>query len=593
MVFYRVRILVLVLALTGLTACEPGKTGSGEFPRRETLLLGIAWGEPTSFNPLLQNPNWPAAQNITALYQPLFFFNQDTGGLEPQLASAYRQFPDRIEVDIHPGAKWNDGTPASANDVAFTYNKLYRIVPGFPTWQYLSEVRVLDVQAERPLKLAFMLRPDKPNPLMVLQWLTLDFILPAHIWGPALESAGGSYDELVKNKFDRNPVGSGPYRLHSFSAEKIVLERNDNYWGNAAYFEGRLPVPRFIVAPIYKSNDHYSMALQQGRIDASYTFIPRIWLKARKGVRTWFDEPPYFPPGSILTALVNAMRPPLDNVHLRRAMAFAINYDDIRELAVSGYSLPFEPGFILPFGPESRYFSKGDAMKYGTRFDPQKARNELKAGGFTPVFKDGELLELRDSAGIRVPTLFVQSPTGWSDWESIVRIMVLGMREVGIDVRERFVDATSYYRALPVGDFDLILTIPSQIPTPAEPWSRFKAILDSKDWVPLGERAYSNMGRFNRPASLGYMPRFDELLARIPLVTDEIELTSLYRELNRLCMELQPALPLVYRPKTFYEFNPRTWQGFPTSKDPFLPPNIPTEGPGTRILWSLHPTPTR
>ena len=109
---------------------------------------------------------------------------------------------------------------------------------------------------------------------------------------------------------DLNPVGSGPYRMHSYSAEKIVLERDDGYWGNAAFYGGQRPAPRFLVAPLYKSNDHYSMALQQGRIDASNTFIPRIWLKARKGVRAWFDEPPYFPPGCIPTAFINALHPP-------------------------------------------------------------------------------------------------------------------------------------------------------------------------------------------------------------------------------------------------------------------------------------------
>jgi peptide/nickel transport system substrate-binding protein len=100
---------------------------------------------------------------------------------------------------------------------------------------------------------------------------------------------------------------------------------------------------------------------------------------------------------------------------------------------------------------------------------------------------------------------------------------------------------------------------------------------------------YSNQGRFNQPGSPGYVRRIDELLERIPLVVEEAERASLYRELNRICMELQPALPLVYRPKSFYEFNPKVWQGFPTAQNPFLPPNIPSEGPGIRMLWHLTP----
>jgi peptide/nickel transport system substrate-binding protein len=581
--------VALVAAVVALVGCGRRPQAADEFPRNETVFIAIAWGEPTSFNPILPNPSWPAGQNHTAVYEPLFFFNQETGNLEPHIAESHRILEDRIEVTLRPDVHWNDGRPLTARDVDYSFNQIYRIVPGFLAWQYLSAVRVLDPEAERPRRLAFVFNPKNPNPLMVLHWLSLNFVLPEHAWKPLLEQTGRNFEKLSALKLDQNPVASGPYRLHSSSAEKIVLVRDDAYWGNKALFDGRLPAARFLVAPIYKSNDHYSMALQQGRIDASNTFIPRIWLKARKGVQAWFDEPPYFPPGCIPTAVINHLRPHLQDVHLRRALAFAINYGDIKDLAVSGYSIDHVPGFILPFGTESRYFVREDAEKYGTWFDPERARKELAAGGYTSVYKDGELVEMRDRTGKRVPTLFVQSPTGWSDWESIVRIMVRGMRSAGIDAREQFVDATAYFRALPVGDFDLILTTPSNVPSPAEPWSRFNANLNTRDWAPLGERMYSNVGRFNQPGSPGYVRRIDELLERIPLVQEETERAALYRELNRLCMELQPSLPLVYRPKSFYEFNEKAWRGFATSEKPFLPPNIPSEGPGIRALWYLTP----
>ena len=579
--------LVLLFCLSACT--RSGKGTADEFPREETLRIGIAWGEPNTFNPLHPAPSWPVQQEHTVIYQTLFYFDPEKGTLLPQLGSELRSFSDRIEVDIHEAARWHDGKPVTARDVAYTFNHLYRINPGFPAWQYFSAVDVVDAAAERPRTVAFRFRAKDPNPLMVQHWLTLNAILPRHVWEPLLAAAKGDFNELIKHKADQNPIGSGPYRLHSYSAEKIVAERFDAYWGNAALHGGKLPAPRFLIAPIYKSNDHYSLALQQGRIDAANTFIPRIWLKARKGVRAWFDEPPYFPPACMPTAFINHLRAPLNDVRFRRAMAFAINYDDIRELAVSGYSVPHEPGFILPFGVEKRYFNAEDAQRFGTRFDPARAREELAAGGYRAVFRDGELIETRNASGARVPTLFIQCPAGWSDWESMVRIMVRGMREVGIDVREQFVDSTAYYRALPLGDFDLIISTPSPVPSPAEPWARFDFVLNSRDWAPAGERMFTNMGRFNRPGSPEYVARFDELLARIPVVTDEAERTALYRELNRLCMEVQPAIPLVYRPKAFYEFTEKVWTGFPTAANPYLPPTVPTQGAGTLMLWHLRP----
>jgi peptide/nickel transport system substrate-binding protein len=107
--------------------------------------------------------------------------------------------------------------------------------------------------------------------------------------------------------------------------------------------------------------------------------------------------------------------------------------------------------------------------------------------------------------------------------------------------------------------------------------------------VPDGEKMYKNFGRFNNPKGADYVARIDELLQQIPLIVDEAALIAAYRELNVLYMKLQPTIPLVYAPDQFYEFSIRTWQGFPTSDNPFLPPQIPGDRLGTRILWHLKP----
>jgi len=318
--------------------------------------------------------------------------------------------------------------------------------------------------------------------------------------------------------------------------------------------------------------------------------VPRIWLKAKKGVRSWLDREPYFLSSSIPMLLVNHKHAPLMDVHLRRAMAFAINYNDIRELSVSGYSEPLRPGVILPFGLERQFFSEEDAKKYGTWFDPERAKAELRAGGYRALFGEGgELLETRDRDGKKLPTLYVKSPTGWTDWESIVRVAVKSMRAVGIDVRERFVDTSSFWNALYEGDFDLIMHTPSTQPSPSKPWSRFEALLTTQDFAPLGQRMYKNIGRFNDPNAPGYLPRIDELLAQIPTVTDPAVRLAGYRELNALFMQLQPDLPLVYRPDTFYEFSIKHWSNLPSAANPYLPPLIPGDRLGTNMLWAIEP----
>ena len=576
------------VALALASACQRPDDASAGFPRAESLYVGgRQWGEPASFNPLVTSPDFPVSDHITLMYEPLFHYNGQTGALDPLLADSWALRGDVIAVKLNPAARWSDGKPVTAQDVKYTFDlgRKYRSIKVAPVMQYIAAIRAPDAST-----VEFVLEPARRNPLVVLDAMTTVHIIPRHFIEPLLERAGFDLEEFNKLGFESGAVYSGPYGLHSFSGEKIVLVRNDRYWGNEALHGGKLPGPRFVIHPIYKSNDHFSVALQQGRLDASTTFIPRIWLKEKKGVHAWFDKPPYFPPTGIPMLFINVSRAPLQDVHLRRAMGFAINYTDIRELAVSGYSDPLRPGLILPFGVEAKYFSAEDAAAHGTTFDPARAKAELQAGGYTAVFNDkGELQETRDAHGARMRTLFIKSPTGWSDWESIVRIVVRSLRAAGIDARERFVDASLFWPAWATGDFDLLMNTPSPDASPSKPWSRFEAVLTTRDFAPEGAKAYKNQGRFNDPKGAAYIPRIDELLALIPTLTGEAQLIAAYRELNRIFMDQQPVLPLVYRPDQFYEFSSRVWEGFPTAANPYLPPQIPGDGPGTLMLWALRP----
>jgi peptide/nickel transport system substrate-binding protein len=600
------RALAFGLALTGLMACRPHRdeTGGG-LPRSETFYVGgRQWGEPSSFNPLLSSPSWPVINTINLIYEPLLTYDSLTGKMGPLLAESYVVHDDDIEITLNAAARWNDGQPVTGWDVTYTFElgKKYKSLNTAKYWPYLRAVRTYDDAGKEapkqptagdkyPRRVVFELSPDKKNPLVVLDGLQEQRVLPRHVFEPLLARLGDNLDEFNKLKFDKEGVvSSGPYRLFNYSSEKIALVRDDNYWGNAALHGGQKPAVKYVVHPIYKSNDHFSVALQQGRLDGSSTFVPRIWLKQRKGVRSWLDQEPFFLSTSIPMLFLNHKRAPLTDVHLRRAMAFAINYKDIREVAVSGYSEPLRPGLVLPFGLEKKFFSDEDAKKFGTWYDPELAKKELQAGGYTPLFNStGELIETRDQSGQKLPTVYIKSPTGWSDWESIVRIAVRSLRAVGIDARERFVDTSLFFNAIFEGDFDLIMWTPSSPPTPSKPWSRLEEVMTTEDFAPIGQKMYKNMGRFNDPKAPGYIARIDELLAQIPTIKDETALISAYRELNAIYMREQPTLTLVYRPDAFYEFSTRHWTNFPTAENPYLPPLLPGDRLGTNMLWSLKP----
>lgn len=596
----------LCLAIgSAMLGCHPRHSDeSPGLPRAETLYVaGRQWGEPTSFNPVVSNPAWPVTQS-NLMYESLAVFNPMTGEIVPLLAESLERFDDRIDVTVNAGARWSDGKPITGWDVKYSFDlgEHHKSLPMAPVWKHLTGIQLLDAAGkpvadtpsetrDYPRRVRFLLDTKKLNPLGVLDALVDTRIIPRHVFEPLAKQLG-SVEALTNLKFDQSPVVSGPYQLKLYGSEKIVTERRPDYWGNQALFGGKLPAPKYVVHPIYKANDHFSVALQQGRLDMSSTFVPRIWRKARKGVGTWYDQAPYFAATSLPMLIINVKHGVLGDVALRRAMAAAINYTDIRELAASGYSEPLQPGLILPFGLEQKYYAAEDVERYGVTYDPAHARQMLAEAGYTSVYSAShELLETRDKNGQRVPTIFIKSPTGWSDWESIVKLVVRDLRQVGIDARERFIDSNIFWNAGFTGDFDLIMNTPATYPAPSKPWSRFETVLTTRDFAPQGEKIYKNVGRFNDPNAPGYIARIDDLLSTIPTLKDEAALTRAYRELNVLFMQQQPTIPLMYRPDVFYEYSTRHWTNYPTAKNPYLPQQMPGERLGTRMLWHIQPVP--
>ncbi|MFZ5896548.1 MAG: ABC transporter substrate-binding protein [Myxococcota bacterium] len=598
-------VALLSLVMSSCRGARADDSGSGKvYPRNQTLYVGgRQWGEPSSINPLSSSPDWPVISGVKLMYETLFFYDPIAGKMTPLLAESYTQRDGEIEVVLHEKAHWNDGKPVTAWDVKYSFElgKKHKDIPIAPVWTYLDEIRLPEVAEGtpegqgHPRKIVFVLSKEHKNPLVILDAFEEFRMVPRHVIEPLLASVKNDMNEFLKLKFHdpAQAVCSGPYKVDSIQSEKIGIVRDENYWGNDVLYGGKKPAPKYVVHPIYKSNDHFSVALQQGKLDASSSYIPRIWLKQKKGVGTWFTKEPFYLSAAITSFFINHTHKPLNDVHIRRAMAFAINYKDIRELAVSGYSDPLKPGLILPFGIEGKYYSEEDAKKYGTWYDPERAKAELQAGGYKSVWgKNGELIEMLDAQGKKVPTVYVKSPTGWTDWESVVSIAVRSMRAVGIDVRERFVDASLFWQALYAGNFDLIMWTPHSQPTPSKPWSRFDYVLTTADFAPEGEKMFKNMGRFNDPKSPSYVPRVDELLLKIPTLTDEAELSAAYRELNALYMQLQPSLPLVYRADQLYEFSTRVWENWATAENAYAPPQVPGDRLGMRILWHLKAKPS-
>ncbi|NLV92324.1 MAG: ABC transporter substrate-binding protein [Firmicutes bacterium] len=562
---------VLLVTLLVLSVVAIGHAGAPlRLPREETLYkAGLHWGPPTNWNPFGTSPAWPTNADFT-LYEALFGYSYLSGKLEPFLGKSYEWDGNVVRVTMQPGTKWQDGTPLTVEDVLYTFNLGRKYSLSYtPLWDYITEARKVD---DRTFEL--VLNPANPNRGMVEQYLGTIKIVPEHIWSKVEEEDG-----TVIRYANTEPVGSGPYKLLFANQQQIVMERDDNYWGIPIYGK---PAPRYFVHPIFKSNDAGNLALERGQVDWSQQFAPEIWkMWEEKGlpVGTWFDEEPYHLPASIPSLFINVNRYPLNIPEVRRALAYSIDYAKVAETAMSRYSIPVYSSIIIPdAAAEAHYFSEEDVKQYGWEYNPEKARDILENELGATKGRDG-IYVLPD--GTRLGPFKAECPYGWTDWMTSLEVVSASARAVGIDVVAEFPEQPIWATHRDSGDFDLLMNTPAGGLSPAQPWQRFRDIMDSRGVPGIGEgTAYWNWNRYHNDA-------VGPLLDAAVVTTDEAVLTEIYRELNRIFMQDVPMIPLEYRPGEFYEFNETYWTGFPTAKNPTAPPQHNLAG--TRVLFVIEP----
>ncbi|HVX42794.1 MAG TPA: ABC transporter substrate-binding protein, partial [Mycobacteriales bacterium] len=329
----------------------------------------------------------------------------------------------------------------------------------------------------------------------------------------------------------------------------------------------------------FKDNGGGDLALQNGEVDVSQQFTPQIWKMwqdKKKPIHTWYDKKPYHVPGSIPMLVLNTKRKGLDQVAVRRALAYGIDYEHIAATAMSEYSVPANSSLILPTGSEEQYFDKGNVAKNGWKHDPQKAQQILEGELKAKKGSDG-IYRLPD--GTRLGPWTAQTPTGWSDWQSALRIVVDNAKAIGIELNTQFPESPQVTDSVQAGDFDIAVWSVSGV-SAASPWQRFRDVLDSRGVPDPGKAAFYNYGRFHDGAVA-------DLLDQAAAATGD-ELAGFYTQLDTIFMKNAPMIPLMYRPLEFFEYSTGTWSGFPNSKDPAAPPQF--SGAGNSWLFELKHT---
>ena len=151
---------------------------------------------------------------------------------EPALATSWDISKDGLTYTFHlrHGVKWQDGQPFTADDVIATFDKIMD-----PTAKTVAIRSYLsDLKSYKKLDAYTVQFVWKRKYFMAMDALQVD-IQPAHI---IAKLTGHQYNEAAKDPLNRHPIGTGPFKFVKWvNNEKIVLERNPDYWGKNAHLD--------------------------------------------------------------------------------------------------------------------------------------------------------------------------------------------------------------------------------------------------------------------------------------------------------------------------------------------------------------------
>jgi peptide/nickel transport system substrate-binding protein len=335
---------------------------------RAALRIGVEAG-PTSLDPHFASliTNIAYARHV---FQPLV--EQDARqALRPAIARSWRVVDDTTwELELDPNARFSDGRPVRAEDIAFTIARAGD-VPNSPSSFRYATRPVAAVESVGPHTIR--LRTNTPFPLLLNQ-LALVMVVPKR-------------DGLTTAAFNDGSamIGSGPYRLVSWQpGQPVRYARNDAFAGAAPAFA------TVEFRPIPNAGARVA-ALQAGDVDLVEIVPPEQFARFRADARFAVAESPSnrllvltLDSGREESPHVRApdgapLRNPLRDARVRRALSIAINRDALVSRTLQGQAVA--AGDLGPAG----YFGTSPDMT-PPPYDPDAARRLLAEAGFPRGF---------------------------------------------------------------------------------------------------------------------------------------------------------------------------------------------------------------
>lgn len=300
-----------------------------------------------------------------------------------------------ITYHLRKNVRWQDGVPFTSKDVTFSWQAMMNNANNVNDRVGYEDVRSVDTPDAATV--VFHLK-QKFAPFVNTVFGESDSpicVIPEHILG--------KYHDLNRVPFNQEPIGTGPFKVARWvRGDHIELVANDDY------FRGKPKLKSIVIREIPDENSSLN-ALRSHDVDWIFQPSPNLYntLKTIPDIKIVLAEQP-----NSLGMYFNTSRPPLNDVRVRRAIAYAVDKQGLIERFTGGSAK-----VAWADQPDYSFFYNPNVQKYP--YDVAKAKELLAEAGYTPgpdgmMRKNGQPLSLQlaynvENATRRLVTVQLQS----------------------------------------------------------------------------------------------------------------------------------------------------------------------------------------
>ena len=488
-------LLLLVLAISFAIGC-----------RRQSNTFVIALGDNIRTIDPIGSPSVDAASERvrTLIFNSLVKKNEKFDYVGELATDPIKRSDDGLTYTftLRDGVKFQDGKPLTSADVKYTLDLVF-------SSNFAKSASFYE--GTGPNKRSYITSVQAPDPKTVVVTLTRAWVGLLSNLVPVAIIPKDSYESQKQH-----PLGTGPFTFKSYDSSQQVLDLQ----GFPEYWEGPAKIHSLRVRVIADTNA-LQAELQAGRVDIA----PLPTSLSPDAIKLLSDYPnlqvKQFPGSNVNLLTFNVSQPPLNDVRVRQAIAYAINRESmIRDLLLGQAKLAHS---ILP--EESWAYTAGHTYQY----DPAMAKKLLDEAGFKDP--DGDGPQMRFSK----PIVFKVSGSSVSA-KNYAGVIQNYLKQVGVPVSIETAELNTLFDQLRYGQFQIFYG--QWVGGNQDPI--FYKDLFATSEIPTQERAARNRSRYSNK-------ELDALLDEAVNTFDRQKASDLYKRVQDIVSRDLPVFPLWYQ----------------------------------------------